>query len=72
MTDETDETDETVDATSTRGERPGDSMHELFHGEANVGATDDEHQRGEDAKQAASDEADRLREQPGHHGRDHL
>ena len=60
------------DSTAAIGEKPGDSMRELFHGEHNVGANDAEQARQEDAKQAASDEADRMRNEPGHHGRQHL
>ncbi len=60
------------DSTATNGEKPGDSMRELFHPEKNVGATDDEHARQDEAVQASRDEAERLRNEPGHHGREHL
>ncbi len=54
------------------GVRPGDSMRELRHPEENNGITAEEEARRQANVQAAADEAERMRNAPGHHGRDHL
>ena len=54
------------------GPRPGDSIRELRNPGENVGVTEEEEARRAANVEAAAAEAERLRNEPGHHGRDHL
>ncbi len=54
------------------GEKPGDSVRELLHGEENIGVTREEDSRREEAKQEAAQEAERIKSLPGDHDRGHL
>jgi hypothetical protein len=54
------------------GRRPGDSLRELREPGTNVGVTEEEEARRRAAVEAAAAEAERLRNEPGHHGREHL
>ena len=54
------------------GARPGDSLRELREPGTNVGVTEEVEARRQANVAAAEAEAERLRNEPGHHGRDHL
>ncbi|SEQ70797.1 hypothetical protein [Microlunatus flavus] len=54
------------------GVKPGDSLSELRHPEQNNGITEEEEARRQANVDAAAEQAERLRNAPGHTGRDHL
>jgi hypothetical protein len=54
------------------GVKPGDSISELRSGEQNNGITEEEENRRQANVDAATEQAERLRNAPGHTGRDHL
>ena len=54
------------------GVKPGDSLSELRHPEQNNGITEEEEARRQANVDAAAAQAERMRNAPGHTGRDHL
>ena len=54
------------------GQKPGESMRELFHGEENNGTTAEEDARREANVDAAAEQAERIRDHPEHHERQGL
>lgn len=54
------------------GVRPGHSISELRNADENNGITEEEESRRQANVDAAAAEAERLRNAPGHTGRDHL
>lgn len=54
------------------GVKPGDSMDELRHPEQNNGITAEEEARRQANVDAAAEQAERLRNAPGHTGRQGL
>lgn len=54
------------------GVKPGDSLSELRHPEQNNGITEEEEARRQANVDAAAEQAERMRNAPGHTGRDHL
>lgn len=54
------------------GVRPGESVSELRHPEQNNGVTEEEESRRQANVDTAAEQAERMRNAPGHTGRDHL